>query len=65
MSRDRALWVALLALAGATLACIGLGSGGLPAGEQAPNFGVKLGGETLTIEGLRGSVVVLNFWSSG
>ena len=48
-----------------TLACASLGSPStLPVGESAPNFGVQLGDQTVTLEGLRGRVVVTNFWSS-
>ena len=65
MLGNRTLWVAVLILAGTTLACIGAGgSGTLPIGEPAPIFGVRISGKTVALDDLQGNAVVVNFWSS-
>ena len=65
MSRNRALWIALLVLGCAALACIGsIGAGTVPVGEKAPAFGIRKDGRTVTLDDLLGDVVVINFWSS-
>jgi hypothetical protein len=65
MSRSRMAWIVAAFVSLIMLACINTGSSTLPAGETAPNFGVKLGNDTVMLEDLRGKVVTVVFWSSG
>jgi hypothetical protein len=65
MSRRRVTWLVILFAVLLSLACIGLGvPSTLPVGESAPGFGVQAGSGTLTLDDLRGNVVVTMFWSS-
>ena len=74
MSRSRTPWLQRAALARVALviaalvlpmlACSGLGQQGLPAGSEAPNFGIKVSGKTVTLQDLHGYVVVVNLWSA-
>ena len=57
-----ALVIAVLILP--MLICSCIGQQGLAAGTEAPNFGIKVSGKTVSIQDLRGHVVVVNFWSA-
>jgi len=58
--------VVVLAFVIATLtACAGLASAStLPVGEEAPNFGIKLGHTTVALHDYRGRVTIVCFWRS-
>ena len=65
MSRNRVAWLVLALIVSLTLACINSGCvSALPTGEAAPNFGIKLGTQTVSLNDLQGKVVIVNFWSS-
>jgi hypothetical protein len=65
MLRRRVIWLPVVLSVVAALACIDLGQlGALSAGEGAPNFEIETGDRTVTLEDLKGSVVVVSFWSS-
>jgi len=65
MPRKLVLWSTILLVAVTTLACIGVGgSRTLPVGESAPNFGIKIGSKTKTLNGYQGNAVIVVFWSS-
>jgi hypothetical protein len=54
--------VAILMLSGCISA---LASSTLPVGEAAPELALEASEQTVSLAGLRGRVVLLNFWSSG
>jgi hypothetical protein len=65
MSRKRIAVLAIALLAVTILACNDFGgSKTLPIGESAPNFGVKVGDKTTSLDDFEGRVVVVAFWSS-
>jgi cytochrome c biogenesis protein CcmG/thiol:disulfide interchange protein DsbE len=62
----RAAWTALIALlALTTLALLRAQQGSLSKGQPAPAFSVTtFDGQEITLESLRGKVVLVNFWAS-
>lgn len=65
MSRRTALSLALPSLALLTMACLSLGgSTSSLVGEPAPAFAVQYQTRTVTLDDLKGTVVLLFFWSS-
>lgn len=63
--RQKTIQWSCLVLAALTLACISSGgASALPAGEAAPVFGIKQGEETVSLDELRGQVVLVSFWAS-
>jgi hypothetical protein len=63
MSRRAVLGLALASLVLLTVACLG-GSTKSLVGEPAPAFAVQYRTRTVTLDDLKGNVVVVNFWSS-
>jgi len=65
MSRRAVVGLAMVSLALLTVSCFGLGGTNKSlVGEPAPAFAVQYQSRTVTLEDLKGKVVVVIFWSS-
>ncbi len=65
MSRHTVVGLTMVSFALLALACTNLGGASNPlVGEPAPAFGVQYQSRTVTLDDLKGKVVVLVFWSS-
>jgi hypothetical protein len=65
MSRRAAVGLAMASLVLLTVACLGLGGSTQSlVGEEAPVFAVQYQTKTVTLNDLKGKVIVLIFWSS-
>ena len=65
MSRRTVVGLAMVSLALLAVACLGLsGTNQSLVGEAAPAFAVQYQTRTVTLDDLKGKVVVVVFWSS-
>jgi hypothetical protein len=57
----------LLAAIGLVVALVGVAAGQIPVGREAPELaaGAWINSDPLTLQGLRGRVVLIDFWTYG